>query len=360
MGGVRRSGRIAKEIRILLLGTDTSGRVFSEETRTVVLSRHGAGILSTHKLAPDESLTLRVLGASASTEAAVRLVGPMGEDGRGYTYGVAFADPELDFWQIDFPPPSQWVGNSDCALECILCHTSEVVHQSEIEADVYALARGILRFCEKCGNSTTWCEAVPKTVTDAPADGAAKPTEPVSRSPATGPAAGKDGADTIKPSVPATGSRLEIPPSPDLGYADKAVPVARVEKTAPVEVALAAEAAPPRAVVSETLRPAVTPFLRAGNRRRDVRTRVSFMACIRQGDAAEEIVECDNVSRGGMSFRSRKSYALDSVIEVAAPYAPGWHAIFVTASIRRVETLPDGALFRYGVGYKPRRKSDQH
>jgi len=322
----------------LLLGTDTSGRVFSEETRTVVLSRHGAGIISTHKLAPDEILTLRVLGTSASTEAEVRLVDPMGEDGRGYTYGVAFADPDLDFWQIEFPPPSQWVGDSDCALECSLCHTCEVVHQSEIEADVYALARGILRFCQKCGNSTTWCEAVPKTVTvtDAPADGAAKPTEPVSRSPATG----KDGAGALEPSVPTTRSRWEVPPRPDLGDAEKAAPVAKVEKTAPVEVAVLAEAAPLKALVSEAFRPAATPFARAGNRWRDVRTRVSFMACIRQGDEGEDIVECDDVSKGGISFRSRKSYALDSVIEVAAPYAPGWHAIFVTASIRHAETLP--------------------
>jgi hypothetical protein len=59
MGGARRSGRVAKEISILLFGTDTSGHVFSEETRMVVLSRHGAGILSRPKLAADEILTLR-------------------------------------------------------------------------------------------------------------------------------------------------------------------------------------------------------------------------------------------------------------------------------------------------------------
>jgi hypothetical protein len=334
MGGVRRSGRIAKELGILLLGTDTLGRVFSEETRTVALSRHGAGILSAHKLAPDEILTFRLLGTSASSEAEVRLVGPMGEDGRGYTYGVAFVDPDLDFWQIEFPPPppqwGQWVGDSDSSLECSLCHTREVVQQSEIEADVYALTRGILRFCQKCGNSTVWREAAPDAATSA----AARPAQPAPCSPA----GVTDGTGATEPaSAPVTSSRITSSLTPALAHA---------EKTAPIAVAL-----------PEALPPAATAVVaRTSNRRRDVRTRVSFMACIRQGDAGEEIVECDNISRGGISFRSRKSYAVDSAIDVAAPYSPGWHAIFVTASIQHVETLPSGTLFRYGAAYTAQRK----
>jgi hypothetical protein len=104
----RRSGRIAKEIRIVLMGTDTTGRVFSEETHTVVLSRHGAGILSRHRLAPDETLTMRFLGGAA--EAGIRLVGELGQDTRGHTYGVAFLDPDIDFWELKFPPPSPMAG----------------------------------------------------------------------------------------------------------------------------------------------------------------------------------------------------------------------------------------------------------
>src|ERR1700733_6103222 len=75
MGKVRRSGRIAKEIRILLLGMDCTGTVFSEETQTVTLSRHGAGIISKHKLATDGLLIIRFLGGS--TETAIRLVGQL-------------------------------------------------------------------------------------------------------------------------------------------------------------------------------------------------------------------------------------------------------------------------------------------
>lgn len=152
MGGVRRSGRIKKEVPILLLGTDTSWRVFAEETLTVVLSRHGAGIISTQRLAPDEILTLRLLGTSK--EAEVRLVGQMGQETRGYTYGLAFVNPNLDFWQMEFPPPSSWSPEIDEPLECSLCHTRELVHQSEIEADVYAIAKG-----SSCGTSTLWRHA---------------------------------------------------------------------------------------------------------------------------------------------------------------------------------------------------------
>jgi hypothetical protein len=98
--------------------------VFSEQTLAVVLSRHGAGIISTRRLAPDEILTLRLLGSSK--EAEIRLVGQMGHETCGYTYGVAFLDPDLDFWQIDFPPPSSWPTDVDHALECSLCHTGQV------------------------------------------------------------------------------------------------------------------------------------------------------------------------------------------------------------------------------------------
>src|SRR5215813_6244385 len=116
MAGVRRSGRIPRQIPILLLGTDTSGRVFSEETRTLVLSRHGAGILSRNKFAPDEVLTLRVL--ETGREAEIRLVGNLGEGpGGANVYGMAFCGAALDFWQIEFPPPEPLSG-AGTDLEC--------------------------------------------------------------------------------------------------------------------------------------------------------------------------------------------------------------------------------------------------
>ena len=102
-------------------------------------------------------LILRFLGGNS--EASIRLVGQIGKDIRGYVYGVAFVDPNLDFWELKFPPPPKWRVDFDAPLQCTSCHSLEVVDQSEIEADVYALAEFILRFCSNCEMSTQWRRA---------------------------------------------------------------------------------------------------------------------------------------------------------------------------------------------------------
>ena len=110
----RRSGRIAKELPIVLLGTDATGKVFSEETITVVLSRHGAGVVTRYRFSPDERLTLRL--PSLAKEAEIRLVGQIGGKPGRYVYGVTFVDPNPDFWPMEFPPPDPFEPGSqkDC------------------------------------------------------------------------------------------------------------------------------------------------------------------------------------------------------------------------------------------------------
>ena len=347
--GMRRSGRIAKEIGIVLLGTDTAGRVFSEETRTVVLSRHGVGILSRYRLAPDEILTIRFQGGTA--EVAVRLVREMGHDARGYTYGVAFVDPDLDFWELKFPPPPQWKSGGNVALECSWCQARDTVDQTEVEADVYSLAGYILRFCPKCGTSTEWraADGVTPMTSSPPALVPPSMSAPSRTEPA------RDRRDAVErladePMLPAaSGIYSSTPPEVINTSASLAA------CTTPVQVAT------PEASPREALPPAATAVVaRTANRRRDVRTRVSFPACIRQQSSNEDIVECDNISKGGLSFRSRRSYAVGSSIEVAVPYSPGAPAIFVAASIRHVETIASGTLFRYGAAYTRKVVGDPH
>jgi hypothetical protein len=86
---LRRSGRISKSVPILLIGSDTGGRVFSEVTHTVALSLHGAGVVSSHKLLAEQELVLRSL--VNNREAEVRVAGEIAEQGDKHTYGVAFA-----------------------------------------------------------------------------------------------------------------------------------------------------------------------------------------------------------------------------------------------------------------------------
>jgi hypothetical protein len=328
MGNVRRSGRISKQIPVLLLGTDGLGHVFSEETTTLVLSLHGAGVLSRCKLVPDEILTMRLVGSSR--EAEVRLVGQMGQQGGANVYGIAFTNPALDFWEMEFPPPSNpHLTPGAFNLECSICGNCQSVLQSDIEADVYAVNDSILRYCEKCSVSTPWRSAKPGAVPSA----------------------------SVAPAMPA--------PAPHSPYASEAIPSAAdwapgdvaVHQVHQEEAAFDARSQTALAVLDHPVHQAlpspaeVRPAVGGRNRRKDVRARVTFTACVRSASHGDELVECDNVSRGGLCFRSRKQYEKESLIEIAAPYSPGESAIFSFASIKRVEDLPAARLFRYGVAY---------
>lgn len=336
MSGVRRSGRISKQLPILLLGTDTSGRVFSEETHTLVLSRHGAGIVARNKFAPDEVLTLRLL--DSSREAEVRLVGQLGDHPHGRVYGVAFCDPDLDFWQIEFPPaPDYLPALAAVDVECCFCGEQASGRQTEIESDVFLATRLILRFCKTCGQTTSWRLATKKIVPQQqPAITSSKPQDPL--------------PPAIEPSSLPT-SRSVYVSSPI--YADvvstSAYASGRIAAEAVAATTLTAEPQP----APQTATPPPPAFSGGGkaNRRRHVRTRVSFTACVRVNHLHEDIVECDNISKGGLCFRSQKRYEEDAAIEVAVPYSPGQPAIFTPARIRRVEEIPALHLFRYGAAY---------
>jgi hypothetical protein len=102
----RRSWRISLAVAILIIGNDEEGTVFSEETHTVVLSLHGAGVVSKHKLVAEQELILRVVGTNREVE--VRVVGEIAQQGEMHTYGVSFLDEGLDFWQMEFPVAGAW------------------------------------------------------------------------------------------------------------------------------------------------------------------------------------------------------------------------------------------------------------
>src|SRR5216684_6934257 len=171
---MRSSGRIPKQIPILLIGSDLGGRVFSEHTTTVLLSLHGAGILSRHKLSPEQELILR--WTEKNKEAEIRVVGHLGEQSGRHTYGVAFFDPNLNFWEIDFPPVSAVEKELGLlSLVCSSCNTLEKVDDSSFEADICATNEGVLRYCKRCGSSTLWKPALGVIAQDsAPSSGSAQ------------------------------------------------------------------------------------------------------------------------------------------------------------------------------------------
>lgn len=95
-------------------------------------------------------------------------------------------------------------------------------------------------------------------------------------------------------------------------------------------------------------RPAATKA--GGNKRQQVRIRVSMKACIRHAGFGDELVEVENVSRGGLCFVSPKRYHSGSAVEVALPYEHGAANVFVPARVVRGGEAPRGKQ-RYGVAY---------
>jgi len=86
-------------------------------------------------------------------------------------------------------------------------------------------------------------------------------------------------------------------------------------------------------------------------RRHRTRVRARVMACIRRRGFAEEIAVCEDLSKGGVSFRSRNQYPPGSRVEIAVPYTPGTGAIFVPIKIVSSKHIPAAGLFRHGASY---------
>jgi len=88
------------------------------------------------------------------------------------------------------------------------------------------------------------------------------------------------------------------------------------------------------------------------NRRKHPRARVNYKACIRRSGFPDEVVACEDMSKGGICFKSRKKHFERTAIEIAVPYAPGGNAIFVPAEITWVVEFPKDKLYKCGVAYR--------
>jgi hypothetical protein len=86
-------------------------------------------------------------------------------------------------------------------------------------------------------------------------------------------------------------------------------------------------------------------------RRRNTRVSTRLLACIRQPGFSDEVVMTENMSRGGLCFRSNKAYVSGSPIEVAVPFSAGGANIFVRARIAHVVRKEIDNIFRIGVAY---------
>jgi hypothetical protein len=318
---LRRSSRIPKEVAILLTGSDMDGKGFSEMTKTVLLSRHGAGIISTYKLSAEQEIIVRYL--DTNKEALVRVVGRIGSEDEIYTYGVAFVDPSnIDFWGIDFSPVSEREKEARrMLLECGNCKERETVEQSDVESDVFLINEGIVRYCKQCGDSTLW-----KRAAEAPE----KQPVLVGARPAGNASASAESANTATKQEPRSSQSFPATPPPSILQPSSGSQISS-------------------AYSSPADRKTAVPL---DNRRKHPRTRVSYKASIRRAGFTDDVVTCEDMSKGGLCFRSRKKYFQGTDIEVAVPYSPGANAIYVPAQIAWVVEITKDKLYKCGVSYR--------
>jgi hypothetical protein len=86
-------------------------------------------------------------------------------------------------------------------------------------------------------------------------------------------------------------------------------------------------------------------------KRRNTRVNTRLLACIRQAGFSDEVVMTENMSRGGLCFRSAKAYVSGSPIEVAVPFAAGGANIYVSARVAHVFQKDTDNIYRVGVAY---------
>ena len=188
----RRSDRISLEAPIEIVGSDANGFAFMDNTRTLLVSKHGAKIILARRLALDQEITIAC--KTTGKEAAARIVGELGEAPEGYYYGIAFLDQGIDFWGIEFPELSESEkAAARVLLECAICHTREVAYLDASDAEVFELHRCLSIFCKRCSNTTIWRPA--PAALDAPEKMAAEQPAPAPKA--------------IEPAVPDPAMRTE-------------------------------------------------------------------------------------------------------------------------------------------------------
>jgi hypothetical protein len=161
----RRSDRVSFSVPIHTSWLAPKGQHFAENARTLTVSRYGATIVLPRELAPVQEITIRCV--ETEKEATARVVGKIRVEPEGHVYGVAFLDPNVNLWNVEFPP----LGEDDKAespvfLECASCLTRAVIHLDEIQTEIFEARRLITLSCKRCGSWTVWGLAAHETPHD--------------------------------------------------------------------------------------------------------------------------------------------------------------------------------------------------
>jgi hypothetical protein len=58
------------------------------------------------------------------------------------------------------------------------------------------------------------------------------------------------------------------------------------------------------------------------DQRQHARAKINYFACIRSEAFGDEIVPCVDISRGGLSFRSKFAHLIGGELRIAVPFSP--------------------------------------
>jgi PilZ domain len=152
----RRSDRVMLTMPLRVQGKDQQGHAFDVDGRTLILSRYGACIHSTHPLRYGQFVSL--YSPTTMRRAGFRVVGPIEPyTDKGGEWAVETTDPEVNLWGIAFPPMSkEEIENQKALLECRSCREVALMRISLGEADVLESAGIVQKQCPKCKNETPW------------------------------------------------------------------------------------------------------------------------------------------------------------------------------------------------------------
>jgi PilZ domain len=151
----RQCERISLALPVEVIATDLFGDVFLCQGFTEVVSQTGARVRLKQNLAPDQEVTVRCLetGKEAAARVVARINGKSGQN----VYGIMLLNPETQPWGIKFPQRGDSVAAvGRIVLECLSCHTRELVYLDGFELEVLESSETLSHFCRRCTDSTMW------------------------------------------------------------------------------------------------------------------------------------------------------------------------------------------------------------
>ena len=152
----RRSDRLLLTVPIRVEGVDKNGDKFSEDTRTIVISREGARVYVKRPIAAGTTLMVTTM-VGRHHGASFRVVGPTQPlTGEGGEWALECLEQNSNVWGIRFPPPRLDDGICSALIECRRCHAVSLSHLSLVEHEVLGTSGLLVKPCEACDRSTPW------------------------------------------------------------------------------------------------------------------------------------------------------------------------------------------------------------